>query len=314
MLYKTGIDLSTKLIEFISNSTNLFIFVPYIKVEPLKQILNFSQSCKAIVVRWNTKDILLGSSDLELYTFCKERNISLYRNPRLHLKAFIDNYKKCFLGSANISARGLDMPKSQFHNYELGIEETNLSIEDRYYFNVILNESMLITDSIFQQIKTQLSDKYIAFPHEDDLKLHLSFSDKHFLMTSLPMTLNVKTLLRICETKEAINEVELNCVMHDLALYGLPLGLKHNDLRPKLKEAFFNHPFIQSFLENLSVDGEIYFGKAKDWIQRNCTDVPTPRKWEITENIQILYKWVEDLGEGKYAIDQPNHSERLYIT
>lgn len=129
------------------------------------------------------------------------------------------------------------------------------------------------------------------------------------------MTLNVKTLLRICETRETVNDVELNCAMHDMALYNLSFGLAPDVLRAKLKEMFFNHPFIKAFLENLEANNrEIYFGSAKDWIHKNCTDVPTPRKWEITENIQILYRWIVELGDGRYKIDIPgSHSERLSL-
>ena len=47
---------------------------------------------------------------------------------------------------------------------------------------------------------------------------------------------------------------------------------------------------------------------------QNCVDVPTPRKFEITENIQILYRWIVKLGNGKYKVDVPgSHSERLSI-
>ena len=88
-LLRNGIDLSDELLKFTSHSENLFIFVPYIKLEPLKQLLASSDKCKLIVVRWETKDLVLGSSDLEVYQYCKEKNISLYRNPRLHLKAWV---------------------------------------------------------------------------------------------------------------------------------------------------------------------------------------------------------------------------------
>jgi hypothetical protein len=54
-LFKTGIDLKENLVEFINNSTNLFVFVPYIKLEALKYLLDNNTSCKAIFVRWETK-------------------------------------------------------------------------------------------------------------------------------------------------------------------------------------------------------------------------------------------------------------------
>ena len=66
-------------------------------------------------------------------------------------------------------------------------------------------------------------------------------------------------------------------------------------------------------MQNLESTGEIYFGTAKDWVHKNCADVPTPRKFEITENIQILYRWIVKLGNGKYIVDRPNYSERLSI-
>ena len=89
--------------------------------------------------------------------------------------------------------------------------------------------------------------------------------------------------------------------MHELALYNLPLDLSAELAREKLKDAFFIHPFIKAFLSNVEVDGFIYFGRAKEWIHNNCTDVPLPRRWTITENIQILYRWIVELGDGKYV-------------
>ena len=56
----------------------------------------------------------------------------------------------------------------------------------------------------------------------------------------------------------------------------------------------------------------MYFGEVKAFIHNNCSNVPLPRRWEITENIQILYRWIVKLGNGKYGIDTPNHSERLF--
>lgn len=311
-LLRNGIDLSKSLTEFVSNSQNLFIFVPYIKLEPLRHLLDSTNKCKAIIVRWETKDLILGSSDIEVYEYCKERNITLYRNSRLHLKAFVDDYKRSIIGSSNISSRALNIPEIEHYNYELATTVENLSIDDRLYFSVILNGSTLITDSIYEQLKAQLPEKRKEFPEESDFEFKIEAPDKNFLISSLPMTYNVKTLLRICETRETVNEVELNCAMHDLALYGLPLGLAPDILRGKLTATFFNHPFVKAFLENLEMNGEVYFGAAKEWIHKNCTDVPTPRKWEITENIQILYRWIVELGNGKFAIDRPNYSERLY--
>ncbi len=284
-------------------------------METLKALLDGQSNVKAVFVRWETKDLILGSSDLEIYPYLKEKGITLYRNSRLHLKAYLDDYKKCFLTSANISSRALNLPPYSKYNYEIGTVVENLSIEDRLYFSIIESESILITDNIYKQLCEQLPEKKKEFPDEEEFSLKFEAPDKDFLISSLPMTYSVETLYRIYEDKEFVSDVELNCVLHDLAIYQIPLGLPSNEFREKLNDAFFSHRFIKSFLENLETTNEIYFGTAKEWVHKNCTDVPTPRKFEITENIQILYRWIVKLENGKYKVDVPfSHSERLSIT
>lgn len=313
MLYKNGVDLQLKLSEYIGNSQSLFIFSPYIKLETLKKLIDGNKKVKAVFVRWETRDLIVGASDLEIYPYLKANKITLYRNSRLHLKAYIDEYKKCFLTSANISSRALNFPTHSKYNYEIGTIIENLSIEDRLYFSIIESDSTLITDNLYEQIRYQLSEKKKDFPNEDEFVLKFEAPDKDFLISALPMTYSVETLYRIYENKKFVSEVELNCALHDLAIYNIPWGLSSSEFRQKLSNAFFSHNFIKVFLKNLEETGEVYFGTAKEWILKNCTDVPTPRKWEITENIQILYRWIEKLGNGKYKIDRPNYSERLKI-
>lgn len=313
MLHKNGIDLQPKLSEYISNSQGLCIFSPYIKLETLKSLIDGSDKVKSVFVRWETKDLILGSSDLEIYPYLKSKGIALYRNSRLHLKAYLDEYKNCFLTSANISARALNLPHYSTYNYEIGTIVEDLGIEDRLYFSIIESDSILITDNIYKQLNEQLPEKKKEFPDEDEFHFKFEAPDKDFLISALPMTYSVETLFRIYEDKEFVNDLELNCVLHDLAIYKIPLGLTSTEFREKLTEAFFSHKFVKCFLTNLESTGEVYFGTAKDWIHKNCTDVPTPRKWEITENIQILYKWIVKLGNGKYEVVRPNYSERLSI-
>ena len=314
MLLKNGIDLQPKLSEYISNSQGLFIFSPYIKLETLKALIDRQENVKAVFVRWETKDLILGSSDLEIYPYLKEKGITLYRNSRLHLKAYLDEYKRCFLTSANISSRALNLPPYSNYNYEIGIVVEDLGIEDRLYFNIIESESILITDNIYKQLCEQLPEKKKEFPEEEEFHFKFEAPDKDFLISSLPMTCSVEELFRIYEAKVIVSDMELNCVLHDLAIYKIPLGLQSDDFRETLANAFFSHSFIKCFLSNLEHTNEVYFGTAKDWIHKNCADVPLPRKFEITKNIQILYRWIVTLGNGRYSVNIPgSYSQRLYM-
>lgn len=312
-LYKNGVDLKENLVKFIESASNLLVFVPYIKLETLKEILKNTNSCKAIFVRWDTKDLITGACDVEIYPYCKSKGIALYRNTRLHLKAYLEDYQKGFIGTANISVRGLNIPSNNFYNYEIATIIENLNSDDRLYFSIIEQDSLLITDNIYNQIIKQLPIKKALYPNENDFDLTIEAPDKCFSISALPLTYNVELLYRIYKDQNYINNLELNCCIHDLAIYKIPFGLPINEFKRRLEFEFFNHPFITKFFDKLNEKGEMYFGEVKAFIQSNCSDVPLPRKWELTENIQILYRWILKLGNGKYLVDTPNHSERIYI-
>jgi hypothetical protein len=314
MLYKNGINLQKAISDFIRKSQSLLIFSPYIKLDTLKNLIDHEENVKAVFVRWEAKDLIQGTSDLEVYPYLKEKGISLYRNTRLHLKAYLDiNINNCFITTANISSRALNLPSYLDYNYEIGSILENLNIEDRLYFSIIESESLLITEIIYNELYKQLLNDKKVHQYEEEYFLNYEAPKQDYLISALPMTYCVETFYRLYHDKEFENEIEFNCLLHDLANYKIPLGLSSTEIRNHLSESFFKHKFIEYFLGNLENSGEVYFGTAKEWIHRNCTDVPTPRKWEITRNIQILYRWIVSLGNGKYQVDRPNHSERLYI-
>ena len=314
MINFNGIDLYSRIYHYISSSRRIHIFSAYIKLQTLQSLIDERENVDAVFVRWEPRDLIYGSSDLEIYPYLKSKGIALYRNPRLHLKAYIDDYKRCFLTSANISSRALNLPPYSGYNYEIGTIVEDLAISERYYFHVIEKESMLINDVVYNQIKDQLPIKLVSFPNEDDFQINTSSFDKEFLLSSLPMSFSVDVLYSFYATNKYEDDIELNCALHDLAIYQIPFNLTGTEFIQKLTESFFAQSFIKKFLEYVDSSGEIYFGAAKLWIHSNCADVPLPRRWEITENIQILYRWIVQLGNGRYAVDRPHYSERLFLT
>jgi hypothetical protein len=74
----------------------------------------------------------------------------------------------------------------------------------------------------------------------------------------------------------------------------------------------FKHPFITAFIKEIDIQKEMYFGTVRKWIAGHCANVPLPRPYEVTKNVQILYHWIETLSNGKYKVDVPgSHSERI---
>ncbi len=313
MMLRNNNGLHDKLIKFIYDCKSLTIIVPYIKLNALKLLLTENSSCNQIVIRWEPKDILAGVSDLEVYDFCKENGISLFWNKRIHLKVYLKNNSSLFLTTANISHRALGIDFNERSNHEVGTIISDISLEDKIYFQSIINESILVNDTIYKNLKSQLDEIEKVEDAPFEFELPSIEEEKHFLISSLPMSKNIETFMTFYFEPNDLNDDDLNCGIHDLVNYNIELGLSKNELRSRLKYSFENHPFIRELLN--AVDEKkvvgMYFGEAKAWIQENCTNVPTPRRYELTGNYQIVLEWIATLINDKYTVDRPRHSERI---
>ncbi len=290
MLYKSGNNLEQGALYFIEENEHIILFSAYIKVRELEKI-NKLGHIQQIVVRWEIKDLCLGVSDLELYQYCKENNIKLFRNTRIHLKAFWNQRTSLFFGSANVTNRGL----GEKGNLELNGIQENMSFDDILYLNSIIAQSEYVTDKLFQELKALVNQTIlptIIYPEVPTEKKEMDY----FLLSQLPMTRNVGQLFNIYNGSPAINEEEMSCAAHDIALYEIPSKLDYEKFEAHLMHQFNQHPFIIAFKEHIKnqYHQSLNYGGVVQWIVENTTTVPTPLKWEIKEQqiVNTLYDWV----------------------
>lgn len=295
-----------------ADNETMFFFVPYIKTGVLDRLLEGIKSRKVIVTTWHPRDIQLGSSELVLYPFCKERNIALYVSENLHLKVYSTGLESAILATGNISHRGL-FPKG---NYEAATALERLSAGDRLFFENIRKEARLVDDTMYEEYRMWLEQNRIEVPEQITLDDVISVPKKDkFLISALPMTRSVGDLIegykRLSAGKEPSEDSEVAaCIFHDLSNYGIEPGLVETEFVQELTGRFFAHPFIQKIDEFIAP--EAYFGRIKEWIQDNCTDVPVPSRRELTGNVQVLLEWFVALGNGKYEVDIPGaRSQRI---
>ena len=312
MLYRNGQNLSEELLRFVTGSENLKIYAPYIKYDILKHLLTNVENCHSVCVRWQPNDLISGASDLEIYQICKDKNIPLFMNNRLHLKVYLRNYSEVFLTSANISSRALNIPENQWFNYEVGNIVSDISLADKAYFSFIDSQSVLITDDLYDSIKLQMVD--LEESGGDKEFVISDLNNAGFLISALPLTQSPELLFRIYFSEMDFDISMLNSAAHDIGLYNIPIGLNELDFFRCLKVNFFNHPFVKLLISNIQLKGEMFFGEVKEFVHQNCADVPLPRRWEITENIKILYAWLVNLSDGSIVVDIPyNYSQRIRL-
>jgi len=315
MLFRNGDNLKEGLKDYLTNKKNLSIFSPYIKSKTLQYLLDTPNlNCDQIVVRWEPNDFAFGSSDLEVFDICMEENIALYMNNRIHLKLFTENFKDAFLGSANISERAISSSDYQF-NYETCTHVEAIDRHDRIYLINIINESTLITQELFDRIKLQVPKTVDTSVQSFDLP-YTMIDSSDFLISKLPMTESPNLLWELfSRNKIASSLQEENCLCHDISLYKMNINdLNERDWMEQLANNFFASPFITSFLQEIdsSVNDNngrrregLRFGAVRSWFSKNTTSAPSPRPFELTENVQILYRWIEELSKGKYIVTVP---------
>ena len=295
----------------------IFLYVPYIKTKVLEKLLEGIDNQITIITTWHINDLISGSSELELYRFCKKENITLYIHNKIHLKVYSINLESAIVTSGNISHNGL----MEGGNYEAGVLVDKLEISDRMYLEKIKRESIFVDDNVYQIYLDEYQKAKKQAPKQIDFEDPKINSQKdYFLKSELPMSENISELIEgynkiNLNSKPSENLETVNCIYHDLANYNIELGLSEKEFRSKLKERFFSHPFTVKINEFIETNERTQFGFIKRWVREHCTDVPLPRPWEFTKNIQILYHWFVELGDGDYeTYVYSNHSESIRKT
>ncbi len=312
MLHKSGINLFSETNNFFENEETIILFSAYIKTEIVKR-LNSNNNIKQIIVRWEIEDLAKGVSDLDLYGYCKNNNIQLFRNTRIHLKTAWNFNNKILLGSANYTNKGVG--ESQNYNYELAGTFENITFSDKIYLNTILKSSRLVDDNYFQQLKEiveAVPKTQIVYPNVEENMVETN----HFLLSELPMSLSPDDLYDVAVRSEEYESMDHNCAAHDIALYNIDVFQEYPNFKIQLKDKFNSHPFIIALKNHIKAQEtkSLRYGGVVDWIQKTTTTVPTPRSWEIKREqiVNILYTWICEFDDNFTWNIPGNRSEVIH--
>lgn len=313
-LFRSEDNLNNAALDFINKNDTITIFSAYIKTKQIQK-LNKTKKVKQIIVRWEVRDLCVGASDIDLFDYCKENRIALYRNPRIHLKAIWNNSNSVFFGSANVTNKGIGEIQD-YCNFELNGVIDNISFDDINYFNKLRQEAQYVDEVLFNRIRTEVENfkgQELQYPN---IPLEKTVVDS-FLISELPMTETPQMLYEIYSEGKHFSISEFLNASHDITLYKILNDLDKNNFFDHLKYEFNNHPFIKSFKEtikesNIGTDreGSMGFGQVRRWFAENTTTVPTPRAFELTSYVGILYEWICWFDED-FSWDVPGRKSQV---
>lgn len=280
---------------------NLHIVSAFCKISALKFIDNNiknSISDKKLLVRFLLSDIISGATDFELYDYCKTNGWNLYIRFDLHAKTYIFDRKRCVLGSANLTTRGMGL---NFHgNYELSsfaeVDETDLDKIDSMFKNAIL-----MTDDLYEMMK---SDYEQAKESNVDVNT-ISKWDSLIQEKFKPVIDTLFTYDFPCDHSPNFND--LNC-FEFLELNNIPSI-------DELREAFrWSKAFLWLYnLISQAPEKTCYFGTVTAQLHNALINDPKPYRKEVKELLANTLNWIQVLEMDEFIIDVPNYSQRIKI-
>lgn len=292
-----------------------YVFCPFIQGNALRTLLGDLPRARGVVVtRWNPDDLMTGASDLMVFDVCRDLDLTLLVNPRLHMKVYSWDLNTAVVGSANLTESGMGIGANPNLEFVRGM--ISLSAEDQRYLREVLHSSSLVTPEVYESAREWLNSHHGPLPPPPSSEspwVELA-PESSMLVSALPMmrsSLELKrAFLALREGRWGdIPSNERQCALHDLVNYQL-FDASPKDFDSMLRERFFAHPFTQKITEKIAPCA--YFGELKEWIQRSCQDVPVPSRRDLTGNVQVLLSWFVDLGDGEFIVDVPGaHSQRI---
>lgn len=293
MYFVSSSELFSDVKKFIVDSRQITLYSAYINSKIIKR-LNLGNNISQIIVRWEIADLVNSASDLDLYNYCNENRIKLFRNTRLHLKAIVNDANQIIFGSSNYTNKGLALTED--YNFEFNSNVENLGSSDLLYLNKILRDSEYVDETKFNLIKSEV-DKYKKLKFEIKEIPTVKNSIDNFLISQLPMSKSLELLFEYYKNGKYNSIEDQNCFIHDLVLFNITSpSLNYADFFGQLKISFNKHEFVLKLKEFIKYqpDQSLRYGGVVDWIKHNTTTVPTPLSWELKEQeiVNILYYWI----------------------
>lgn len=271
------------------------LITAFCKVDGFKFIeekLVKSVNNKRLLVRFCMDDILLGSSDLEIYDFCKEYNWKLYIRFDLHAKTYIFDDKRCIIGSANLTNKGLVLDNGG--NYEIACI-CKVEPEDIEKINALFDDAIEMNDNLYFLMKEQLS--MITF---SDTRKHVWSKDIIDLFQPKINILFANDFPKYDSYKEYVGiNIEFLELDSDWNIQSLKQAFKCSKIFLWLKSLLVQN------------NNEMYFGALTVHLHDILINDPRPYRKEVKVLLARLLRWVQDLQMDEIIIDRPNHSQRI---
>ena len=294
--------------EFVSSAQNeLIILSPYIKLEPIKLLLEKVRPEVRIIVvaRWKMSDLIFGSSDIEVFEYLTNLNCNFYINNKIHLKVIVKDKKNILIGSANITGGGLGLFESS------NIEAIAIDILDEKYLPSvysILRESLLVDRDLVKKISEELIVFQDIKHSEEEIKPEIE-KIENLIFKKLRKKILVYDFIFTLTPELFIESIRSNnfsdIIKHDLKI------LKLTNI--KITKDVLRQAFLESdayLWQQEHIKGKVLFGKYSELLHNNLIDDPRPYRKQVKELVTNMYNWTKEFSD-EFKIIEHKHTSSI---
>lgn len=278
-----------------------YITVP--GIEPIMDLLGSRAIQVKLLARWDSRDLVSGASDLEVYEIVSARGFEFFMNQRLHGKCALIDDARLFVGSANLTASGLQLGIQG--NLECGTM-MEASEADRATIRDMFAGSVRVTPSLYLDIKTFIVPLLTASERRDivfpaSIMEKLRSSVEGLWVRELPWTEGPQSI--------SLDEPDAR---HDLMLLNATLGAS-----PTIQELgllFKSTRCCRWLTSQLRTHGgQLYFGEATELLHNALLEDPKPYRKEVKLLLRNLFAWSAAALPHRFVVDAPHFSQRITL-
>lgn len=280
-------------------SGSLVIASAFIKLEAFRSIAeNLDSDLSLIVVsRWKAEDLVKGSSDLEVYEYCRENGWEFGINTRFHGKLFLIDDDELFLGSANLTKSGLNLTDNA--NLEFGTK-FKPGVEDLEKVSLFLSSQVSwIDDDLYELMAQHVQEAKAKFKQTPIARWPTPIWQK---VAPKVESLWLKDLLCLSPEQMMSNPPKdgferdtklLNCSSENLS-------------SESLKEGFKETKIYTWVVDRLSSYEAVRFGALTSEIDNLLLDDPRLRRKYLKSYLVSLFSWLKYLDD-EFEVTERSH-------
>ena len=285
-------------------SHELIICSAFVKNKAIQHLLESVSPTVSvkIICRWAKGDLVFGASDLEVFTWCQSKGYKFGVNPGLHAKLYSIDTQTIFLGSANLTHRGLSI--SGAGNIEIGTRLKPETADLKKLGMFIEQEVEWIDQALYEAMVFEVQMAKVSKDKEDQQEWSVEINkqlqkDVNYLWVHELLCTNPNDILMM--------DFDNNYSVHDFELLKLDLTSLDADT---LKLRFIRSRLFAWVVSIVGYDNEMRFGLLTSHLHNALLDDQTPYRREVKGFVVILFDWFKFMPET-FEVKKYNRSETV---